>query len=112
LELAMVWSEGRIQLVSTLGADVFDYIPYLEGASADAQSSGQLMAPMMGKIVSVNVQEGQRVAKGQVVLVMESMKMELHVCAPYEGIMQNLRCQPGDMVERSAVLAVVAAQSD
>jgi biotin carboxyl carrier protein len=46
-----------------------------------------------------------------VVLVLESMKMELRVCAPHDGVVRDLRCRPGDMVERNAVLAVVAAEN-
>jgi len=107
LELVMVCDERCVQLSSPLGVDVFEHAPYLAGVSADAQSSGQLTAPMMGKVVTVKANEGDRVTHGQVVLVLESMKMELRVLAPYDGVLSDLRCRPGDMVERSAVLAVI-----
>jgi len=41
------------------------------------------------------------------VIVLESMKMELHVTAPFEGSLSSLRCRVGDMVERHQVLAEV-----
>ncbi len=111
LELTMMWAEGKVQLESALGADVFDYAPYLEGAALVAPPSGQLTAPMMGMVVKVNAGRGERVVRGQAVLILESMKMELHVCAPHDGVVKELRCRAGDMVERSAVLAVVAAEA-
>jgi 3-methylcrotonyl-CoA carboxylase alpha subunit len=66
---------------------------------------------MMGMVVKVNAGRGERVVRGQAVLILESMKMELHVCAPHDGVVKELRCRAGDMVERSAVLAVVAAEA-
>jgi 3-methylcrotonyl-CoA carboxylase alpha subunit len=111
LELTIVWGDGKVQLGSALGADIFDYAPYLEGTAVDAESSGQLLAPMMGKVVTVRAREGASVVQGEVVLVLESMKMELRVCAPHDGVVRDLRCRPGDMVERNAVLAVVAVEN-
>lgn len=112
LELTMVWNQHRVELSSPLGTGSFEHAPYLEGVAADAQSSGQLAAPMMGKVVAVKAEPGDRVTQGQVVLVLESMKMELRVTAPYDGVVSELRCKPGDMVERSAVLAVIMAQGE
>jgi 3-methylcrotonyl-CoA carboxylase alpha subunit len=43
------------------------------------------------------------------VIVLESMKMELHVIAPFDAVVQAVRCRLGDMVERGAVLAEVGA---
>ena len=55
---------------------------------------------------------GDAVAPGQSVVVLESMKMELHVNAPFAATVVSVRCAIGDMVERGAVLAEVAATED
>ncbi len=55
-------------------------------------------APMQGTIVSIDVSVGEKVASGQALLVMESMKMEHVVTAPASGIVRHVRVTPGDAV--------------
>lgn len=108
LELAIVGDAQGIELSSPLGRSVFDCTPYLGGAMGDVAAGGQLGAPMMGKVVAVKAALGDAVKLGQTVIVLESMKMELHVSAPFDGTVAGLRCKVGDMVERHQVLAEVA----
>lgn len=108
LELAIVGDAQGIELSSPLGRSVFDCTPYLGGAMGDVAAGGQLGAPMMGKVVAVKAAVGDAVKLGQTVIVLESMKMELHVSAPFDGTVAGLRCKVGDMVERHQVLAEVA----
>ena len=109
LELTIRGDARQVELASALGSSVFAAQPYLGGAAGDAAASGQLGAPMMGKVVAVKAAVGETVALGQTVIVLESMKMELHVTAPFEGSLSSLRCRMGDMVERHQVLAEVTA---
>jgi 3-methylcrotonyl-CoA carboxylase alpha subunit len=111
LELSIAADEQNIHLASALGATVFACTPYLGGAMADAVADGQLHAPMMGKVIAIPLQQGDALTAGQTVIVLESMKMELHVNAPFDGALDKLHCQVGDMVERGQMLAVVGAQS-
>ncbi len=108
LELTIRGNAQQVELASALGSSVFAAQPYLGGAAGDAAASGQLGAPMMGKVVAVKSAVGETVAIGQTVIVLESMKMELHVTAPFEGSLSSLRCHVGDMVERHQVLAEVS----
>ncbi len=108
LELTIRGDARQVELSSALGSSVFTAQPYLGGAAGDAAASGQLGAPMMGKVVAVKAAVGEMVAIGQTVIVLESMKMELHVTAPFEGSLSSLRCRVGDMVERHQVLAEVS----
>jgi 3-methylcrotonyl-CoA carboxylase alpha subunit len=108
LELTIRGDARQVELASALGSGVFTAQPYLGGAAGDAAASGQLGAPMMGKVVAVKAAVGETVALGQTVIVLESMKMELHVTAPFEGSLSSLRCRVGDMVERHQVLAEVS----
>ena len=84
----------------------------LGGDALDAAPSGQLGAPMMGKVVAIRAAAGRPRRSGQTVIVLESMKMELHVDAPFAATVQALRCAIGDMVARGAVLAEVVAAGD
>jgi len=59
-------------------------------------------------IVALKGAVGDAVKIGQTVVVLESMKMELHVTAPFDGSVAAVRCKVGDMVERHQVLAEVA----
>ncbi len=71
------------------------------------EAAGSLHAPMPGKIVRVAVSEGDQVSDGQVVMVMEAMKMEHSLRAPHDGTVTSVRCRPGDQVDAGAVLVVV-----
>ncbi len=89
------------------GTHAFRAIPYLTYMSAVAERSGELRAPMMGMITRVNVAAGDAVKAGDVVAVMESMKMELRIASKMDGLVATVNCKTGDMVERNAVVAVV-----
>jgi len=68
---------------------------------------GSLLAPMPGTVVRVAVAEGDAVAAGQTVLVLEAMKMEHVVAAPTDGVVGELHAVAGDTVDTGTVLAVV-----
>ncbi len=69
---------------------------------------GSLHAPMPGKVVRVEVAEGDEVGEGQTLIILEAMKMEHTLRAPHAGTVAEVRCQPGDQVDANAVLVVVA----
>ncbi|QIK75030.1 biotin carboxylase N-terminal domain-containing protein [Nocardioides piscis] len=74
---------------------------------ADAIPSGSLLAPMPGTVVKVAVAEGDEVTTGDVVLVMEAMKMQHTITAPADGRVTTLNATPGQQVASGDVLAVV-----
>jgi biotin carboxyl carrier protein len=76
--------------------------PPLTGADA-------IVPPMPGKVIEVRVREGDRVAKGAVLLILEAMKMRNEVTAPRDGVVRNLRVYAGTSVKaREPMLSVVA----
>ncbi len=77
------------------------------GAGAVA---GSLEAPMPGTVLLVHVADGDTVAEGDVLLVLESMKMELSITAPHAGTVAGLALSPGDRVALKQPLVAVVAQ--
>jgi biotin carboxyl carrier protein len=70
-------------------------------------AAGELTAPMPGQVRAVNVSEGDVVAKGQTLLVLEAMKMEIRIHAPQDGIVKKLFVRAGETVEREQMLIEV-----
>jgi acetyl/propionyl-CoA carboxylase alpha subunit len=68
---------------------------------------GSLHAPMPGKVVKVEVTEGDRVDEGQALVVMEAMKMEHTLRSPYSGTVTSVQTETGDQVEAGQTLVVV-----
>jgi biotin carboxyl carrier protein len=64
-------------------------------------------APLPGAVLEVKVQEGQRVEVGQVLIILEAMKMENEVTAPTAGKIKSLRVQKGSSVDANQVLVIV-----
>jgi 3-methylcrotonyl-CoA carboxylase alpha subunit len=89
------------------GSHALKAVPYLSYIATSAQASGELKAPMMGLILKVNVAPGDRVDKGAVVAILESMKMEMRIVTECAGTVATVHCRAGQTVERSAVVAVV-----
>lgn len=69
--------------------------------------TGELTAPMPGQVRAVNVSEGDVVTKGQTLLVLEAMKMEIRIQSPMEGVVKKLFVKQGQTVEREQVLVEI-----
>jgi 3-methylcrotonyl-CoA carboxylase alpha subunit len=76
-------------------------------AGAVTSGDDQIRAPMPGRVVLVQASAGASVRSGDVVLVLEAMKMELALKAPRDGTLAEVRVQAGDFVDADAVLALL-----
>ena len=76
-------------------------------APAGAQGGVKVNAPMPGKILAVKASAGQAVKKGDVLLILEAMKMENEVVAPQDGTVASINVAEGAMVESGDVLATL-----
>ena len=81
--------------------------PLRRGADA-ASHDGDIRSPMPGAVLAVGAQEGDEVEEGQVLLVVEAMKMEHALTAPFPGRLDELSVRVGDQVVVDQLLAVVA----
>lgn len=70
-------------------------------------TGGALSAPMPGTVIEIRVKEGQAVEKGDVIAVMESMKMQMEIHSPMKGLIKKVLTKPGARVEKGTVLAQV-----
>jgi acetyl/propionyl-CoA carboxylase alpha subunit len=79
--------------------------PRPRDALAEAAGDGQILAPMPGKIASVAVRVGDRLARGATVLTLEAMKMEHALTAPFDAVVSELKAVVGEQVTEGALLA-------
>lgn len=77
-------------------------------APVSAGAGTPVKAPMPGTILDVKVQAGQNVKKGDVLLILEAMKMENEICAPSDGRVTGVNVRKGDSVETQALLCTIA----
>ncbi|WFL76215.1 acetyl/propionyl/methylcrotonyl-CoA carboxylase subunit alpha [Altererythrobacter arenosus] len=68
---------------------------------------GDIIAPMPGKVIAVDVKDGDSVTAGQRLMVLEAMKMEHALTAPFDGTVRDLAATAGAQVQVEAVLAVI-----
>lgn len=81
--------------------------PAPKAAPAAPTSGEPLNCPMPGTIVSVNVSAGQKVKLGDVVVVLEAMKMENEIKAPKDGTITSVNVNKGDAVESGTLLVTI-----
>ena len=83
--------------------------PVAPAPVAAAPAAGaQIKAPMPGNILDVKVTAGQSVKKGDVLVILEAMKMENEICAPSDGKITGVNVRKGDSVETQALLCTIA----
>ena len=86
----------------------FEFTPAL-AAAKEKEGDGRLIAPMAGRIVAVRAELGEAVAKGQILVILEAMKMEHEIKAPADGVVAEIVVGEGDQVNARQILAVVVA---
>ena len=79
--------------------------PAASKAAAAATGAVKVNAPMPGKILAIKANAGQTVKKGDVIIVLEAMKMENDIVAPEDGTIASISCAVGEQVEAGAILA-------
>ncbi|SUT99189.1 oxaloacetate decarboxylase [Actinobacillus lignieresii] len=82
--------------------------PQVAAPVATNANAEPVKAPMAGNILKVEVTEGQQVAEGDVLLILEAMKMETQICAPKAGKVQGVAVKQGDVVAVDQVLMNLA----
>jgi 3-methylcrotonyl-CoA carboxylase alpha subunit len=82
------------------------------GSGHHSAHDGDILSPMPGKIIAVEVSQGRTVTKGQKLLTLEAMKMEHTLVAPFDGVVAELSAVAGAQVQVEALLARIEPQGD
>jgi acetyl/propionyl-CoA carboxylase alpha subunit len=93
-----LWCDGRTWVFSRAKA---------AGAGAGAEAGGDLRSPMPGRVRRCFAKEGETVTRGQVLLVLEAMKMEHAIRAPRDAVVRAVRVREGDLVEAGVELVEI-----
>jgi propionyl-CoA carboxylase alpha chain len=94
---------------STKGDLKLAELPRFPDAAAD-EIAGGLVAPMPGAVLTTEVKAGDQVAQGDLLLILEAMKMEHRITAPMEGTVSELHVQEGDQVNNGQLLVTLSEE--
>jgi 3-methylcrotonyl-CoA carboxylase alpha subunit len=96
-ERVFVWCAGEVR----------EFLRAGRRAVRIAETAGGLIAPMPGRVRRIVAKAGSRVARGDVILILEAMKMEHAIRAPRAGTVEKIFHAEGDLVEAGAALAAI-----
>jgi acetyl/propionyl-CoA carboxylase alpha subunit len=103
----VIAADGKLFVHSRLGSETLVEKPRFP-APQDSAVKGGFMAPMPGKVVKVLVKDGETVKAGQVLLVLEAMKMEQTTRSPADGVVKSVKVREGEQVTAGQILVVMA----
>jgi 3-methylcrotonyl-CoA carboxylase alpha subunit len=99
------WTDSGVVISNDDGQLVLFEPSVSRGVSGGGEADGALISPMPGKIIAVEVRQGDQVAKGQKLLTLEAMKMEHSLTAPFDGVVAELSAVTGGQVSEGTLLA-------
>jgi biotin carboxyl carrier protein len=80
----------------------------IKGSPSAVTGEAVIKAPMPGVVVEIPVKQGQEVKRGDIVVILESMKMQNEFKAPRDGTVHAIRVGPGDKVDQNAILLTIS----
>jgi len=99
--------------VITLSGKTFNVQPAdVRGTGHHHAHDGDILSPMPGKVIAVDVAKGDRVTAGQRLMVLEAMKMEHALTAPFDGTVTEINASEGAQVQVEALLARIENAED
>ena len=112
LPAALATLDTKDGIVVFAGGDAYAFTDPRLATMAGGPASGSIIhSPMPGRIVAVRVRLGDRVAKGQPLVILEAMKMEHILTAPFEGTVASISAAEGNQVSEGVVLARIDGDS-
>ncbi len=101
--------DGAVRHVTILGLGSARLEREVRGGRRREKPAGSLASPMPGTVVKVLVSEGDRVAKGADLVVVEAMKMEIRIEAPADGVVRAVRKRAGEPCDAGEILVEVGS---
>ena len=100
-DVCFVRLEGRNWRIAAVGA---------RDKTASAGVGGDIRAPMPGVVVALHKQEGEAVRRGETIVTIESMKLQMALAAPRNGIVAKLLKKAGETFDKDAIVAMLAPE--
>ena len=110
-----VWNvtiEGKSFRIEIEGGSVGDMAGNKRKKKGRGKKSGTISSTIPGKIVSIAVEEGNIVAEGDVVMILEAMKMQNEIQAPVTGKVVSVNCEEGQSIEANVPLVVIEPKEE
>ena len=104
--------EGKIFSIKVDGSKGGSLSPRKKKGARKAKRSGVVSSSIPGKIISISVSQDEFVSEGDVIMILEAMKMQNEIQAPISGKITELNCEPGDSIEANAPLMVIEPPID
>lgn len=104
--------EGKIFSVKVDGSKGGSLSPRKKKGARKAKRSGVVSSSIPGKIISISVSQDEFVSEGDVIMILEAMKMQNEIQAPISGKITELNCEPGDSIEANSPLMVIEPPID
>tara|TARA_Y100000746_G_C15351699_1_gene386199 strand:+ start:388 stop:852 length:465 start_codon:yes stop_codon:yes gene_type:complete len=105
-----VWNvsiDGKIFSIEIEGGSIEESSGSKRKKKGRGKKSGTISSTIPGKIVSIAVEEGANVVEGDVVMILEAMKMQNEIQAPLSGTVTAVNCKPGDSIEANSPLLII-----
>lgn len=99
--------EGKVFSIKVDGGERDSLSPRKKKGARKAKRSGVVSSSIPGKIISISVTKEEIVSEGDVIMILEAMKMQNEIQAPISGKIIELNCEPGDSVEANSPLMVI-----
>lgn len=102
--------EVDIELMSEAADMSIEAVSETPSAPVQASSSGgeEVVAPLPGTVLDIKVNQGAQVKKGEIVAILEAMKLENEIFAPRDGIVSHIKADKGNNVNTGDCLLVLA----
>ena len=104
--------EGRVFSVKVDGSKGESSSPRKKKGARKTKRSGVVSSSIPGKIISISVRQDELVSEGDVIMILEAMKMQNEIQAPISGKITELNCEPGDSIEANSPLMVIEPAID
>ena len=104
--------EGKSFNIEIEGSSVGDTSVSKRKRANRGKKSGTISSTIPGKIVSISAKEGQMVSEGDVVMILEAMKMQKEIQAPLSATVTAINCKPGDSDEANSPLIIIQPEEN
>ncbi len=103
---------GKVYIVEVeeAGANETASVPVSAPVASTQSTDEKIEAPIQGTIMSIKVAPGEAVKKGQVLAILEAMKLENEIVSPFDGTVSTVQAKDGQVVDSGALLMTISTK--